>query len=103
MTSPVRRTVSLRGTAIRRPRAASYSIDSPVSNSLTSFVSASSQNSADYDVTSVDDLISEPGPDYIKSNLKSYNKKLITYMMQQGLNLNPLKLKKEGFPRERDF
>ncbi|KAF6015920.1 hypothetical protein HII12_000483 [Brettanomyces bruxellensis] len=93
MTSPVRRTVSLRGTAIRRPRATSYSIDSPASDSLTSFVSASSRNSADYDVTSVDDLISEPGPDYIKSNLKSYNKKLITYMMQQGLNLNPLKLK----------
>ncbi len=101
MTSSVHRAVSLRGTAIRRPRAASYSIDSVATNSLSSLVSASSQNSAEYDVTSVDDLTSEPGPDYIKSNLKSYNKKLIAFMVQQGLNLNPLKLKQRKLSKSK--
>lgn len=38
-------------------------------------------------------MVSEAGPDYVRLNLKSYNRKLLQYLDQQGLNANPLKVK----------
>ncbi|ODV82526.1 hypothetical protein CANARDRAFT_205045 [[Candida] arabinofermentans NRRL YB-2248] len=42
---------------------------------------------------STDDLTSEPGPDYVASNLETYNEILINYLIEQGLNINPLSMK----------
>ncbi|VEU20959.1 DEKNAAC101796 [Brettanomyces naardenensis] len=79
------------------------SIDLASSRSLGSLGSISSHNSIDNDALSIDDLISEPGPDYIKNNLKSYNRRLIAYLTQQGLNVNPLKLKENKLGTSRSL
>lgn len=50
-------------------------------------------DASDYRLSSMDDLVSETGlDDNSKYRLKYYNKALISYLSQQGLNINPLKL-----------
>lgn len=76
-----------------RARDGSIPIDPLSSDSVSSYQGPMSHNSSDYDVMSIEDVVSEAGPEYIKSNLKSYNLQLINYLIQQGLNVNPLRLK----------
>ncbi|GME76184.1 unnamed protein product [Ambrosiozyma monospora] len=82
-----------------KQRLQSISSSSPTHSLTSATVLSSFSPRSSMDVHSFsgsfDDLTSEAGPEYIRKNLKSYNELLISYLTQQGLNLNPLRLKQQ--------